>query len=150
MKEYDFLGNPICGNAPSTALHIADYYSHQENIKIIMDRLNDCSPVGGFSRTPLFYVLNGLEEIYEERYKLQMGHLQAVKYMTENTKNILSMAVNKIPADANGDTPLHTSYIHEKPSMPNSLLKILTIRILPIKWAGHPYMKLSISPLIPS
>ena len=74
-----------------------------------------------------------------------MGHLQAVKYMTENTKNILSMAVNK-----KGDTPLHTSYIHEKPSMPNSLLKILTIRILPIKWAGHPYMKLSISPLIPS
>ena len=45
-----------------------------------------------------------------------MGHLQAVKYMTENTKNILSMAVNKIPADANGETPLHTFYIHEKPS----------------------------------
>ena len=40
MKEHDFLGNPICGNAPSTALHIADYYSHQEHIKIIMDRLN--------------------------------------------------------------------------------------------------------------
>ena len=48
----------------------ADYYGHQENIKIIMDRLNDYSPVGGFSRKPLFYVLNGLEEIYEERYSL--------------------------------------------------------------------------------